>query len=108
MAEVDGSWLIYAGLLLVPCAVQTLFCFLVKKKVLKCIPIYIVVLCFLLCVLEILGVFGEMPLGDIDVHGIVGFVLMILVGTAAAGVALAWGIYGIIWLVRRKPSLQKS
>lgn len=108
MSEDMGFLLFYAGLLLIPCAVQLLFCFLVKRKALKCIPVYLVAVCLVLCVLVILGVFGDIPLGDIEIHGIVGFVLLIFVGIAAAGVALAWGIYGITWAVRHKSSLQNA
>lgn len=108
MSESVGVFLFYAGLALIPCAVQMLFCFLVKKKVLKCIPIYIIVLCFVLCILMTLGVFGDIPLGDIEIHGFVGLLLMFFVGIAAGGVALAWAIYGITLLVQRKSSSQSS
>lgn len=108
MSEDLGFLLFYAGLLLIPCAVQLLLCFLVKKKALKCIPVYLVAVCLVLCVLVILGAFGDIPLGDIEIHGAVGFVLLIFVGIAAAGVALAWGVYGITLAVRHKASLQNA
>lgn len=56
-----GLWLFYAGLLLIPCAVQILFCFLVRKKILKCVPIYVVVVCFILSFMVLLGVLGDFP-----------------------------------------------
>lgn len=52
----------YVGLLLVPCAVQVLFCFLVRKKSLKCILVYIVAVGFVLNILVILGVFSDIEL----------------------------------------------
>lgn len=97
----DG--ILFCGvIILISGAIQELFCFVAKKKVFKCVPVYIVALVVLLGLLVMLGVFGDMPLGDIEIHQFVGAVILLYAGIAAAGVALAWGIYGVILYARRK------
>lgn len=106
MSEGLGTILFCGGIILISGAVQELLCFVAKKKVFKCVPIYIAALVVLLGLLVMLGVFGDMPLGDIELHQFVGAIILFYAGIAAAGVALAWGIYGAILYARRKKGKQ--
>lgn len=63
MIESLDSLLFCGGILLISGAIQGLFCFVAKKKVFKCVPVYIVALVVLPGLLVMLGVFGDMPLG---------------------------------------------
>ena len=83
-------------------AVQLLLCLRSKRKAVKCIPLYLILLGLLFSGAEYLGIFGSYSAGAISGNQLAGLILALITGIAAAGVAAAWGVYGIILLIRRR------
>ncbi len=80
-------------------ALQLVLCFKAKKTAVKLIPLYLVLLGALRGGAEYVGLFGSYSAGAISGNGLVGLFILAVVGTAFAGVLLAWFIY---WLVSLK------
>ena len=83
-------------------AAQLALCLKCRRKAVKCIPLYLILLGMLLSVAEYLGIFGSYSAGAISGNQLVGLILALITGIAAAGVAAAWGVYGIILLIRKR------
>ncbi len=80
---------------------QLLLCVRVQNKLVKCIPLFLILFGFLLIGAVYLGVFGSYSAGAISGNGIVALIFAFVVGIAAAGVLLAWCTYGVVRLLKR-------
>ena len=83
-------------------AAQLTLCLRSKRKAVKCIPLYLVLLGLLFSGAVYLGMFGSYSAGAISGNQLAGLILALITGIAAAGAAAAWGVYGIFLLIRRR------
>lgn len=81
-------------------AMQLLLCFRVRRKTIKCVPIYLVILGLLLSGATYLGVFGTYSAGAISGNGLVALIFACITAIAAVGVLLAWLVYWLVLSVR--------
>ena len=72
--------------------VQLLLCYKAKRMVIKFVPGYFILICFLFTALLYAGVFGT---GFLNAHKIVAWLLFIGIGIAFVGDLMAWVIYRI-------------
>ncbi len=80
---------------------QLLLCFRVQRKVVKYIPIYLIILGLLFSCATYMGLFGSYSAGAISGNGLAALIFAFVVGTAAIGVLLAWVVYGIVWFLKQ-------
>ena len=76
--------------------IQLLLCFRVRSRVLRGLPVLAVMAGLVFCGGTYAGVFGEYSAGAISGNQLTGLVLSVMVGVAAAGVALGWLVYGVV------------
>ena len=76
--------------------IQLLLCFRVRSRVLRGLPVLAVMAGLVFCGGTYAGVFGEYSAGAISGNQLAGLVLAVMVGIAAAGVALGWLVYGVV------------
>ena len=79
---------------------QLLLCVRVQNKLVKCIPLFLILFGFLLSGAVYFGVFGSYSAGAISGNGLVALIFAFVVGIAA-GVLLAWCAYGGVRLLKR-------
>ena len=76
--------------------IQLLLCFRAHSRVLRGLPVLAVMAGLVFCGGTYAGVFGEYSAGVISGNQLTGLVLAVMVGIAAAGVALGWLVYGVV------------
>lgn len=81
---------------------QLVFCYKGKKTLVKCIPVYLIILGALNCVANYMGLYGSYSAGAISGNEIAAIVGGIFVGIGSIGVLLAWTVYGIIHLIHNR------
>ncbi len=83
-------------------AIQFMLCNKGKKTLIKCIPLYLIILGALICTANYLGFFGSYSAGAISGNEIVAIIYDFFVGAAFIGVLLAWMAYGINYLIHNR------
>lgn len=83
---------------------QLIFCFKIKRIVLKCIPLYFIILGVIYCFAAWNGMLGRQTAGALYGNQIMAIVCAIVVALTATGVAGAWIAYRII--LRRRDEHQ--
>ncbi len=94
------SWMIIGFVFLF--AMQFLLCFKVKRKAVKCIPLYLIGCGFLYGGATAMGLFGSYSAGDISGNELVGLFIIVITAVVSLGVLLAWLIYGITLVITVK------
>ena len=79
-------------------AIQLMLCFKMKSLVLKCIPIYLVLMGGIFCLALWAGVLGSTSAGAISGNQLVAYVLGAVVGLSSLGLGGAWIVY---WALTR-------
>ena len=74
---------------------QLLLCFKAKHTVVKLIPLFPIGAGLVLCGAMYLGLFGSYSAGAISGNQLVALILALIMGVAAVGILLAWGVYAI-------------
>ena len=75
---------------------QLLLCFRAQSRVLRSMPVLMVMAGLLFCGATYAGLFGSYSAGAISGNQLAGFILAVIVGIAAAGVAMGWLVYGVV------------
>ena len=81
---------------------QLAFCWKAKRAAVKCIPLYLLILGFLYGAGTYVGLFGTYSFGDISGNALAGLIVLVFFAVLSLGVALAWLVYGIVGLVKRR------
>ena len=68
----------------------------------RLIPAYLICIMLAYAAATYLGAFGVYSAGAISGNELAGLVLLMISGVEAVGPALAWAIYGVYSLTRRK------
>lgn len=71
---------------------QLVLCLKAKRKVIKCIPIYLMGCGLLYGSATSIGFFGSYSAGAISGNGIVGLLIIVIVAITSIGVLFAWYI----------------
>lgn len=85
-------------------ALQLLLCFRLSKMLLKCLPIFLILLGGLFCLAVYGGSFGSYSAGAISGNALVALVGAFILAVAFAGALLGWLVYGVSRLAKRKKS----
>ena len=83
-------------------ALQLLLLAKTKRAAVRLIPIYLICLMLAYAAATYLGAFGVYSAGAVSGNELAGLVLFMISGVEAAGPVLAWAIYGVYSLARRK------
>ncbi|MBE6961889.1 MAG: hypothetical protein E7445_05470 [Ruminococcaceae bacterium] len=75
---------------------QLLLCFRARSRVLRSMPVLLVMAGLLYSGATYAGLFGSYSAGAISGNQLAGLICAIVVGIAAFGVALAWLVYGVV------------
>ena len=75
---------------------QLLLCFRARNRVLRSLPVLLVMAGLLYSGATYAGLLGSYSAGAISGNQLAGLVCAVLVGVAAFGVALAWLVYGVV------------
>ena len=75
---------------------QLLLCFRAHNRVLRSLPVLLVMAGLLYSGATYAGLLGSYSAGAISGNQLAGLVLAVMVGIAAFGVALAWLVYGVV------------
>lgn len=75
---------------------QLLLCFRARSRVARSIPMLLILLGLLYSGAAYAGLFGTYSAGAISGNQLAGLICAVIVGIAAAGVALAWLVYGVV------------
>lgn len=88
----------------IPFGIQLFLCFKVKHKIIKRIPLYLILLGYLYCILEYSGIFGSYSAGALPGNELAAVLVGILLSIVFVGVTSAWIIYlfKIYYLNKRK------
>ena len=81
---------------------QLVFCWKAKRAAVKCIPLYLLILGFLYGAGTYVGLFGTYSFGDISGNALAGLIVLVFFAVLSLGAALAWLVYGIAGLVKRR------
>ena len=81
---------------------QLVFCWKAKRAAVKCIPLYLLILGFLYGAGTYVGLFGTYSFGDISGNALAGLIVLVFFAVLSLGAALAWLVYGIVSLVKRR------
>ena len=75
---------------------QLLLCFRARSRILRSMPVLLIMLGLLYSGAAYAGLFGSYSAGAISGNQLTGLVCAFMVGIAAFGVALAWLVYGVV------------
>lgn len=89
----SGVGAAFAGVFMV---LQLILCYKVKNIWIRLIPVYILILGFLLCVVLFFGGFGR---GSFYAEIILAMICALILLSASAGAAVAWIIFGVHKLI---------
>lgn len=81
--------------------IQLVLCLKAKRKVIKCIPLYLIGCGFLYGIATSIGLFGSYSAGAISGNGIVGLFIIVIVAITSVGVLFAWLVYWIAGVRKR-------
>lgn len=82
--------------------IQLLFCWKAKRAAVKCIPLYLLILGFLYGAGTYAGLFGTYSFGDISGNALAGLIVEVFFAFLSLGAALAWLVYWIVCLAKRR------
>lgn len=80
---------------------QLLLCFKSKKLSVKVVPLYLLIICGIIGVLEYTGLFGQQISSGIAWNDWYGLIILAAVILAFIGMILAWFVYGLASLKRK-------
>lgn len=86
-------------------AFQLALCVKTRRGVVKGIPLYLIIVSFLLSAACYAGLFGTASAGALAAHELVGLFLAMYTAFALLGVIAAWVIYWVWKLFRRRTTL---
>ena len=95
-----ATWLV--ALAAIAFAVQLLLCFKTKRLAARLIPAYAVCGILAYGAATFLGAFGTYSMGAISGNEIAGIVVFIAAGVIAVGPLLAWVVYGVSSVARKR------
>ena len=75
---------------------QLLLCFRARSRVLRSMPVLLILAGLVYSGAVYAGLFGRYSAGAISGNQLAGLVCAVMVGIAAFGVALAWLVYGVV------------
>ena len=80
--------------------IQIILCFRAKKRWLRLMPVYIMLIFFGLCALMAMGAFGNWSGGFLgNMHVLFASILAIMGAISCLGITFAWLVY---WIIRKK------
>lgn len=79
------------------CGAQGLLCLKVKALVVRCIPLFLVLLGFGYAIATYFGMFGTYSAGAISGNQLAAVIAMVILSIAATDIALGWIL---AWLIR--------
>lgn len=82
-------------------AAQLALCFKAQKRAVRYVPLGLLAAGFLCSAAVYAGVFGRASAGGISANELLGVIFAFITAVAAAGVLLAWLVYGVVCAVRR-------
>lgn len=82
--------------------IQLFFCWKAKRAAVKCIPLYLLALGFLYGAGTYVGLFGTYSFGVISGNALAGLIVLVFFAILSLGAALAWLIYWIVCLAKRR------
>ncbi len=82
--------------------VQLLLCFKAKRKTVKLLPSYMILLGVLFSVLIYLGVFGAFSAGVLSGSELIALIFAFIAGIATVGMLSAWLVYWITSFLKKK------
>lgn len=83
-------------------AIQLILCLKARRRVIKCIPLYLIGCGFLYGGAAYIGLLGSYSAGALSGNGIVGLLIIFIIAIASVGTLLAWLVYGISILTKHK------
>lgn len=83
-------------------AIQLVLCLKAKRRVIKCIPLYLIGCGFLYGGATSIGLFGSYSARSISGNGIVGLLIIVIIAIASIGALFAWLVYWIAIFRKRK------